>query len=249
MRAHVAGELKKRGLTVVLACRHERIEKRDDGVLVSHVTGDMRLESEVVMFATGREPYVEGLNLDKAGVKVNDKGAILVDDYSKTSADHVWAVGDVTDRINLTPVAIREGQAFAETVFNDNPTTFDHLDVSTAVFSQPPAASVGMTEAEARHKLGKVDIYMSRFRPMKTAFMNGDEQALMKLVVECGTGKVLGCHMVGPDAPEIIQMAAIAVKAGLTKAQWDDTCALHPTAAEELVTMHEKYVQTGTSAA
>jgi glutathione reductase (NADPH) len=249
VRSHVAGELKKRGLTVVLACEHERIEKREDGILISHVTGDMALESEVVMFATGREPYVEGLNLDKAGVKLNEKGAVVVDDYSKTSADNIWAVGDVTDRINLTPVAIREGQAFAETEFKGKPTTFDHADVATAVFSQPPVGSVGLTEAQARHKYGKVDIYMSRFRPMKSAFMNGDESVLMKLVVECGTERMLGCHIVGPEGPEIIQIAAVAVKAGLTKPQWDATCALHPTVAEELVTMHEKYVQAGLSIA
>ncbi len=249
VRSHVAGELKKRGLKVVLACEHERIEKREDGVLVSHITGDMALESEAVMFATGREPYVEGLNLDKAGVKLNEKGAVIVDEFSKTSADNIWAVGDVTDRINLTPVAIREGQAFAQTEFKGDPTTFDHKDVATAVFSQPPVGSVGLTEAQARHKFGKVDIYLSRFRPMKSAFMNGDESVLMKLVVECDTERVLGCHIVGPEGPEIIQMAAVAVKAGLTKPQWDATCALHPTVAEELVTMHEKYVPAGLSMA
>jgi glutathione reductase (NADPH) len=241
VRSHVADELKKRGLRVVLACQHERIEKREDGVLVSHVTGDMALESDVVMFATGREPYVEGLGLDKAGVKLNAKGAIAVDDYSKTNVDNIWAVGDVTDRINLTPVAIREAQAFAETEFNERPTKFDHNDVATAVFSQPPVGSVGMTEAAARHEFGKVDVYLSRFRPMKFTFMNGDERVLMKLVVESRSDRVLGCHIVGPDAPEMIQMAAIAVKAGLTKQQWDATCALHPTVAEELVTMREKY--------
>ena len=241
VRSHVAGELKKRGLKVILACEHERIEKREDGVLVSHVIGDMALESEVVMFATGREPYVEGLHLEKAGVKLNAKGAVQVDDYSKTSADNVWAVGDVTDRINLTPVAIREAQAFASTEFSGRPMTFDHKDVATAVFSQPPVGSVGLSEAEARHQLGKVDIYLSQFRPMKSAFMNGDESVLMKLVVEKGSDVVVGCHIVGPEAPEMIQMAAIAVKARLTKAQWDDTCALHPTIAEELVTMREPY--------
>jgi glutathione reductase (NADPH) len=241
VRAHLAGELVKRGLKVVLACQHERIEKREDGVLVSHLAGGMVLESEVVMFATGREAYVEGLNLEAAGVKLNKKGAVEVDAFSKTSADNIWAVGDVTDRINLTPVAIREGQAFAETEFHGKPKRFDHKDVATAVFSQPPVGSVGLTEAEARHQFGKVDIYLSKFRPMKTAFMNGDEQMLMKLVVEAKTDRVLGCHIVGQDGPEMIQLAAIAVKAGLTKAQWDDTCALHPTAAEELVTMQTKH--------
>ncbi len=249
VRSHLAEELKKRGLRVVLSCQHERIEKREDGVLVSHLKDSMAIESDVVMFATGREPYIEGLGLDKAGVELNAKGAVQVDDSSKTSVDNIWAVGDVTDRINLTPVAIREAQAFAQTEFNDNPTTFDHKDVATAVFSQPPVGSVGMSEAEGRHQFGKVDIYLSRFRPMKYAFMNGDERVLMKLVVERGTGRVLGCHIVGPEAPEMIQMAAIAVKAGLTKTQWDATCALHPTIAEELVTMHEKYVPAELAAA
>ena len=242
VRAHVAGELKKRGLRVVLACEHERLEMREDGIIVSHVTGDMALESEVVMFATGREPYVAGLNLEKAGVKLNENGAVIVDDFSKTGADNIWAVGDVTDRINLTPVAIREGHAFADTEFGGKPTSFDHKDVPTAVFSQPPVGCVGMTEAQARHEFGKVDVYLSKFRPMKSAFMNGDEQMLMKLVVDARTDRVLGCHIVGQDGPEMIQMAAIAVKAGLTKTQWDLTCALHPTAAEELVTLHSKYI-------
>ena len=147
-----------------------------------------------------------------------------------------------TDRINLTPVAIREAQAFIETVYHDRPTRFDHKDVATAVFSQPPVGSVGLSETDARHQLGKVDIYRSKFRPMKSAFTNDDESVLMKLVVEVGSQRILGCHIVGSDAPEIIQVAAIAVKAGLTKPQWDETCALHPTVAEELVTMREKYV-------
>ena len=154
----------------------------------------------------------------------------------------IWAVGDVTDRINLTPVAIREGHAFADTEFNNKPTSFDHELVASAVFSQPPVGAVGMTEAEARHALGKVDIYLSRFRPMKYTFFGGGERCLIKLVVEAETQKVVGCHIVGPDAPEIIQMAAIAIKMGVTKPQWDQTCAVHPTLAEELVTMREKYL-------
>jgi glutathione reductase (NADPH) len=242
VRAHLADELKKRGLKVALACRHERIEKRADGVLVSHMSEGHTLESDQVMFATGRAPYVRGLGLEAAGVALTDKGAVAVDAYSRTNVDHIWAVGDVTDRLALTPVAIREAQAFAETVFRDRPTTFDHADVPTAVFSQPPVGVVGLTEAEARHKLGAVDIYLTRFRPMKAAFVGDDERVLMKLVVERATDKVVGCHIVGHDGPEIIQIAAIAVKAGLTKAQWDATCALHPTAAEELVTLREKYV-------
>lgn len=242
VRAHLADELRRKGLKVALACQHERIEKRADGVLVSHVTENMKLESEVVMFATGREPHVKDLGLEKAGVALNAAGAVAVDDYSRTSAEHIWAVGDVTDRMALTPVAIREAAAFAETVYRGRPTAFDHADVPTAVFSQPPVGVVGLTESQARHKLGEVDIYLTRFRPMKTLFAGSQERMLMKLVVERATDRVVGCHIVGQDGPEMIQMAAIAVKAGLTKAQWDATCALHPSAAEELVTLREKYV-------
>jgi glutathione reductase (NADPH) len=194
------------------------------------------------MFAVGREPHVKGLGLDKAGVELNTKGAVGVDAFSQTNVPHIFAVGDVTDRVNLTPVAIREGQAFAETVYYGRPTTFDHADIPTSVFSQPPVGTVGLSEAEARHRLGRVDIYRTSFRAMKTAFAGDDEQTLMKLVVASGTGEVVGVHIVGPDAPEMVQLAAIAVKARLTKAQWDATCALHPSAAEELVTLREKYV-------
>jgi glutathione reductase (NADPH) len=152
-------------------------------------------------------------------------------------------VGDVTDRINLTPVAIREAVAFHETAFNDNPTSFDHDLVPSAVFSQPPVGVVGMAESEARKAVGKVDIYLTRFRPMKYAFTGSDERMLMKLVVCQKTDQILGVHIVGPDAPEMIQLAAIAVKAGVTKKQWDSTCALHPTAAEELVTIRDRYIE------
>jgi glutathione reductase (NADPH) len=249
VRSHLADELKKRGVKVALACRHERIEKREDGMLLSHVTDSMVLESEVVMFAVGREPHVKGLGLDKAGVALNDKGAVAVDEYSRTNVEHIWAVGDVTDRMNLTPVAIREAQAFAETVFYDKPSTFGYDAIPTAVFSQPPVGTVGLTEAEARHQFGKVDIYMTRFRPMKYAFAGCDDRVLMKLIVEPKSDRVLGCHIVGAEGPEVIQLAAIAVKAGLTKAQWDATCALHPSVSEELVTLREKHEAIELSAA
>jgi glutathione reductase (NADPH) len=242
VRSHLADELGKRGIKVVLGCSHTSIEKQEDGVLLSTLTSDLTFETEAVMFATGREPYVQGLGLEKAGVKLNARGAIAVDKHSKTNVDSIWAVGDVTDRINLTPVAIREGAAFSQTEFYNNPTTFDHDLVASAVFSQPPVGSVGMTEAEARHAFGGVDIYRSVFRPMKVTFYGGQERCLIKLVVKPDDQKVVGVHMVGPDSPEIIQMAAIAVKMGVTKAQWDSTCAVHPTLAEELVTMREKYV-------
>jgi len=248
VRAHVTEEMKKRGIKVLLGCQGKSLERTANG-LVGHMSTGSDIEADVVMFATGRRPYVEGLGLETAGVKLNAAGAIAVDDYSRTNVENIWAVGDVTDRINLTPVAIREGAAFAQTEFHANPTRFDHEMVASAVFSQPPVGSVGLSEADARHQHGKIDIYLSRFRPMKTTFYGGEERCLIKLVVEAGSEKILGCHVVGPDAPEIIQMAAIALKMGVTKPQWDSTCAVHPTLAEELVTMREKFVAQGLGAA
>lgn len=240
VRAHLAGEIEKRGIKFILGCQHKSLEKTETGI-VNHLENGMSLETDVVMFATGRVPHVKDLGLETAGVKVNDNGAICVDAFSKTSADNIWAIGDVTDRMNLTPVAIREAVAFHETVYRDNPQHFDYEAVATAVFSQPPVGVVGLSESEARHSCpGAVDIYLTRFRPMKYAFTGSDERMLMKLVVDAESQKVVGVHIVGPDSPEIIQMAAIAVKAGLTKAQWDATCAVHPTVAEELVTLKEK---------
>ncbi|MDP3399590.1 MAG: glutathione-disulfide reductase, partial [Brevundimonas sp.] len=167
----------------------------------------------------------------------------------RTSVDNIWAIGDVTDRINLTPVAIREAVAFHETVYNDNPSSFDYEAVATGVFSQPPVGVVGLSEAEARRHCSKgVDVYLTRFRPMKTVFVGSDERVLMKLVVDADTQRVVGVHIVGPEAPEMIQLAAIAVKAGLTKAQWDATCAVHPTLAEELVTLKDKQSVAATAA-
>jgi glutathione reductase (NADPH) len=244
IRSHLTEEMEKRGITVVLGTQHTAIEKTATGLLSRFADGHER-ESDVVMFCLGREPYVEGLGLEAAGVKLSDRGAVAVDEFSRTNVENIWAVGDVTDRINLTPVAIREGHAFADTVFNGKPTSFDHEMVASAVFSQPPIGSVGLSEADARKQCGKVDIYLARLKPMKYAFSGSEERALLKLVVDCATEKVVGCHVVGPDAPEIIQMAAIAMKMGVTKAQWDATCAVHPTLSEELVTMREKYVPLG----
>ena len=244
IRSHVTEEMEKRGIKVMLGCQHKSIEKTASG-LVSRFSDGHHVESDVVMFCLGREPYVEGLGLETAGVALTDKGAVKVDDYSKTNVENIWAVGDVTDRINLTPVAIREGHAFAATVYGKKPTKFDHEMVATAVFSQPPIGCVGLSEADARKTYHHVDIYLARLKPMKYAFSHSDERALLKLVVDCETDRVLGCHVVGPDAPEIIQMAAIALKMGVTKAQWDSTCAVHPTLSEELVTLREKYVPMG----
>jgi glutathione reductase (NADPH) len=248
IRSHVAEEMKKRGVKIVLGCQHTSIEKTATG-LVNHLASGSPIETDLVMFATGRTPYTGGLGLENVGVALAANGAVVVDRFSKTSLDNIWAVGDVTDRINLTPVAIREGAAFAQTEFYGNPTSFDHDMVASAVFSQPPVGSVGLSEADARHQYGKIDIYLSRFRPMKTTFYGGDERCMIKLVVDAASQRILGCHVVGPDAPEIIQMAAIALKMGVTKAQWDSTCAVHPTLAEELVTMRDKYVPPGLGAA
>jgi glutathione reductase (NADPH) len=240
VRSHLTVEMERRGVTVMLGAEHAKIEKTATG-FKSTLTNGHEIETDLVMYCTGRAPHTKGLGLDTAGVEIDNKGAVVVDRYSKTNVDNIWAVGDVTDRINLTPVAIREGAAFSETEFYGRPTSFDHEMVASAVFSQPPVGSVGMTEADARHKFGKVDIYRAVFRPMKSTFYGGADRMLMKLVVDPATDKLLGCHIVGPDAPEMIQLAAIALKMGATKAQWDSTCAVHPTAAEELVTMREKY--------
>ena len=240
VRAHLTMEMERRGIPIMTGCEHAKIEKTATG-LKSTLSNGHEIETDIVMYCTGRSPHTKGLGLEAAGVEINDKGAVVVDAYSKTNVENIWAVGDVTDRINLTPVAIREGAAFSETEFYGRPTSFDHEMVASAVFSQPPVGAVGLSEADARHKFGKVDIYRAVFRPMKATFYGGAERMLMKLIVDPATDKLLGCHIVGPDAPEMIQMAAIALKMGATKAQWDSTCAVHPTAAEELVTMREKY--------
>ncbi|HYF23459.1 MAG TPA: glutathione-disulfide reductase [Caulobacteraceae bacterium] len=241
VRSHLTEQLNKRGLRVILGAQHQAIEKTATG-LDNVLSNGMRCETDAVMFAVGRRPYVEGLGLESAGVELTPEGAVKVDEFSRTTAENVWAIGDVTDRLNLTPVAIREAVAFVETAFKNNPSRFDYDYVPTAVFSQPPIGTVGYSEGLARKTFGKVDVYLTRFRSMKYAFMGVEERMLMKVIVDAATDRVVGVHIVGPDAPEMIQLAAVAVKAGVTKAQWDSTCALHPTAAEEIVTMREKYV-------
>lgn len=248
VRSHIVEEMEARGIRVVLGHTHVRIDKTPLG-LVSQIDDGRLIEADAVMFATGREPYTEALGLEAAGVATDARGAIVVDKMSRTNIDSIWAVGDVTNRINLTPVAIREGDAFAQTEFYGNPTHFDHDMVASAVFSQPPVGVVGITESQARATFGQVDIYRSVFRPMKATFYGGQERSLVKLVVRQDTQTIVGVHVVGPDAPEIIQMAAIAVKLGVTKPQWDSTCAVHPTFAEELVTMREKVRDKGETVA
>ena len=224
-----------KGIAFRFNCPFEDIAKNDDGSLTIKLAGADPFETDLLMFATGRSPRSEGLGLEEVGVELAKNGAIKVDRFSKSSVDHIYAVGDVTDRVQLTPVAIREGHAFADTVFGNNPTAVDHSNIPTAVFSHPPIAAVGLTESEARNTLGTIRTYTSDFRPMKNVLAGRNERALYKMIVDDATGRVVGLHMIGPDSAEILQAAAIAVKAGLTKAQFDETIALHPTMAEELV--------------
>ena len=211
------------------------IEKQDDGTLLVKFDGCDDQVVDLVMFATGRDPNVEGLGLDTVGVETGQKGEILVDEYSQTNIDYIYAVGDVTNRVQLTPVAIREGQAFADTVFGNNPRTIDYDCIPSAVFCHPPIAAVGMTESEARNKLGSIKVYQSDFRPMKNVVAGRNERGLYKMICDAETGRIVGIHMIGPESAEIMQGAAVAVKAGLTKADFDATMAIHPTMAEELV--------------
>lgn len=241
VRTHVHEELKRKGVKVITSASPTKIENAGDKFTV-HFSNNETASGDKVLLAVGREPNTAGLGLDKAGVKINEKGAVIVDPYSRTNVPHIFAVGDVTDRLNLTPVAIREGQAFAQTEFMNRPTEFDHADVPHAVFAQPPVGVVGLTEAEARKQFGVVDIYKTKFRPMKDMLTGDEERVLMKIVVRAEDERVVGVHIVGPDAPEIIQAVAIAVKMGASKADFDHTCALHPSIAEELVTMREKFI-------
>jgi len=224
-----------KGINFRFNAKMERIEKNEDGTLCVRFQDGDPVAADVVLFATGRRPMTDGLGLETAGVDLTDKGAIKVDDYSQTSCESIYAVGDVTDRLQLTPVAIREGHAFADTVFGGNKRKVDYGCVPSAVFSHPPLAGVGMTEAEAKNHYGTVKVYTSDFRPMKNVLAGREERALYKMIVDATTEKVIGLHMIGPDAPEILQAAAVAVKAGLTKQDFDDTVALHPSMAEELV--------------
>ncbi len=210
------------------------IEKTEDGLHVD-LEGCDPMDVDIVLFATGRVPHTNDLGLEDAGVQLGKGGAVVVDEDSKSSVDSIYAVGDVTNRVQLTPVAIREGQAFADTVFGNKPWRVDYHCIPSAVFSHPPLAGVGLTESQAKQKYGAVRVYSSDFRPMKNVLANRNERALYKMVCEAETDRILGLHMIGPDAPEILQAAAVAVKAGLTKQAFDDTVALHPSMAEELV--------------
>jgi glutathione reductase (NADPH) len=239
VRDHLAAEMAKRGIKIITKRIVEGIERVDHGLCVE-LSGHDEVMMDRVMFATGRRPNVAGLGLDAVGVKLGKTGGIEVDAYSQTSVPNIYAIGDVTDRLNLTPVAIREGHAFADTVFGGKPTEVDHADVPTAVFSEPEVGVIGLTEAQACERLAKVDIYKSSFRPMKATLAGRDTRMFLKLVVDGTSDRVVGCHIVGPDAGELIQAVGIAVKMKATKADFDTVMAVHPTAAEELVTMREK---------
>ena len=239
IRATLTSELKKRGIRIRAETIVEDIEKRGDSLSLMTRAGET-IEADTVLYAIGRTPNTAGLGLEEAGVKLDSVGAVTVDGMSRTSVDHIYAVGDCTNRKNLTPVAITEGRAVAETLFHDRPMSVDHEYVASAVFSQPPIATVGYGESAARARFGAVDVYASSFRPMKHTLSGRDERTMMTLVVERATDRVVGVHVVGPDAPEIVQGFAVAVRCGATKAQFDTTIGIHPTAAEELVTMRDK---------
>jgi glutathione reductase (NADPH) len=231
----------KQGIRIVTGQIFTHFEKTPAG-LVGHLSGGGKLEAEQIMFAVGRTPNTRGLGLEKAGVEVGWNGHVVVNEYSKSSVDSIFAVGDVTDRVQLTPVAIREGHAFADTEFGGKPRMIEHTMIPTAVFSTPEIATIGLPEHLARERCTKLDVYKASFRPMKATLSGRDERMFMKLIVDGESGKVIGCHVMGEDAAEIVQMAAIAIRLGATKADFDNTMALHPTSAEELVTLREKWI-------
>jgi glutathione reductase (NADPH) len=241
LREDLTAAMGMRGVRVLTGRTFKSIERG-----VTHLRGVLSdggvVNADQIMFAIGRRPNTHGLGLEAAGVALGAVGEIKVDAWSKTSVHNIYAVGDVTDRVKLTPVAIREGQAFADTVFGGRPWSVEHAMIPTAVFSEPEIGTVGLSEEAARERVGPVDIYKVRFRPLKHTLSGRDEQMLIKLVVDQQSGRVLGCHVLGADAAEIVQMAAVAMRMGATKADFDATMALHPTAGEELVTLRDKWV-------
>jgi glutathione reductase (NADPH) len=241
LRAHLHAEMERRGIRIICGKTVRAVQRTQD-TFAAALSDDRVIGVDKVMFAIGRWPNVTGLGLDAAGVRFTENRGIAVDPMSQTSVPSIHAVGDVTNRVNLTPVAIREGHAFADTVFGNKPTAVDHANVPTAVFSEPEVGVIGLTEAQACAQLAKVDIYKTSFRPMKMSLAGRDTRAFFKLVVDGETDRVVGCHIVGPDAGEMIQLVGIAVKMKATKADFDATMAVHPTAAEELVTLREKAV-------
>jgi glutathione reductase (NADPH) len=241
LRAHMHIETERAGIELTMKATLTRIAKNGDALRVMLSNGE-HVDTDQVLFAIGRYPNTRGLGLERAGVQVDQDGAVVVDEYSQSSVASVYAIGDVTNRVNLTPVAIRDGHAFADTLYNQRPTPVDHRNVPSAVFGRPPIGTVGLGEGDARLSHGEVHVYRTNFRPMRNMISGNPERTLMKLVVDAKTDVLLGVHIAGEDAPEMAQLAAVAVKAGLTKKQWDSTLALHPTAAEELVLMRDRVV-------
>lgn len=239
VRKTLAVEMRKKGIELRFNTNVEKIEKVNDGIRAT-LTGGVGVEADLIMFATGRSPNTRTIGLDNVTVELNKSGAVVVDDYSRSTVPSIYAIGDCTDRLNLTPVAIAEGRAVAETLFNHNPMKPNHNNVPSAIFSQPNVGTVGLTETEARERYSEIDVYKATFKALKHTLTGRDELTMMKLVVDRATDRVLGCHMVGPDAGEIIQGLAVAVTCEATKAQFDATIGIHPTAAEEFVTMREK---------
>jgi glutathione reductase (NADPH) len=248
VREHLRNEMRGRGITVTCGHTVAAVEKSGDEFAV-RLSDNSAITADKVMFAIGRRPNVMGLGLEGLHMKIHEHGGIDVDEYSRTSVPNIYAVGDVTNRVNLTPVAIRESHAFADTVYGGKPTPIDHSNVPTAVFSEPEVGVIGLTEHQARERLAIVDVYKTSFRPMKATLSGRNTRSFMKLLVDGVTDRVVGCHIVGPDAGELIQVIGIAVKMGATKADFDATMAVHPTAAEELVTMREKAMSYGRAAA
>ncbi len=238
VRNTLAGEMVKKGIDLRVETTIDHIEKTAAGLALRLSDGEV-LETDLVLAATGRRPNTGNLGLDAAGVEVNERGAVKVDAYSRSTQPNIYALGDVTDRMALTPVAIAEAMAFVDTVYRGNPRSMDHGGVPSAVFGQPPVATVGLSEHEAREAYAAVDVYRSTFRPLRHALTGRDERSMMKLIVARASQKVVGAHMVGADAPEIIQGMAVAIKAGATKQIFDATVGIHPTAAEEFVTLRE----------
>ena len=240
LRDALTEEYERRGIRIITGEVFTSIDKQG-GELQGTISSGEVLNADQIMFAIGRSPNTKGLGLETAGVELGRKGEVIVNEHSQSSVANIYAVGDVTDRVNLTPVAIREGHAFADSVFGNAPRTVGYDMIPTAVFSTPEIGTVGYPEHEAREKFGDVDLYKSRFRPMKGTISGREERTLMKLIVKADDQRVVGCHMIGPDAGEIAQMAAIAMRMGATKMDFDNTMALHPSAAEELVTMRQKW--------
>ncbi len=238
LRTLLHQEMASRGINVICGEVFTKIEKSEAGKLLAHTSGGQELPADQVMLAIGRGPSTQGLGLELAGVETDERGFIRVDAYSKTTAENIWAVGDVTNRVALTPVAIHESMCLIETEFKGNPTAPDHELIATAVFSQPEIGTIGLGEESAAEKYKEIEVYRAHFRPMKNTLSGATDKMLMKIIVNAATDRVIGLHVMGHGAGEMAQALGVAIKMGATKADFDNTMAVHPTAAEELVTMY-----------